>query len=324
MPEVLAPWLDPAWQVLLQRHRSGKLPHAVMITGIAGIGKQALATHIAHTLLCELDEGSPCGRCSTCQLIHAQSHPDLKTIEPLEGDAFIKVDAVRELINWLQLTAQYDAYKVAVVNHAHAMNRNAANSLLKTLEEPASRAFLLLLTDAPGSLPATIRSRCQAISLSPGPTDVAVQWLEAQGIEQAATTLSLAGGGPFRALSMAESEFPEQRSRLLKAWSDIVLGKASIARAVESVSDLPTPQCLKCFVSWTCDIVKLNANASAGIRHEPDREALQALSGALRTENWFALYDQMCRLHRIDSTSFKTQAVLEGLFADIRLKQVTD
>nr|MBX2826063.1 hypothetical protein [Gammaproteobacteria bacterium] len=123
--------------------------------------------------------------------------------------------------------------------------------------------------------------------------------------------------------SMADSDFPEQRQRLLKAFGDIVLGQSSIARAVESISEIPTALCLRSFSSWTTDLIKLEADPMATIGHEPDRDVISAWVGSMQTDDWFSLYDQICRLHRIDSTSFKTQTVLEGLFADIRLKQVT-
>lgn len=319
----LAPWLQSDWDNIHQRYQQGKLPHAVLVTGINGIGKRAFATHMSNTLLCENPSASACDTCSACLLRLAGSHPDLKEVAPLEGDAFIKVDAVRELIQWMQLTPQYDGCKIAIIDQAHAMNRNAANSLLKTLEEPSKRAFIVLLSDAATSMPATVRSRCQKITLSLTDSGQAVAWLRAQSVHDPETALSLARNGPFHALALVESDFPEQRQRLLSAWRDIVLGKVSIERAVDSIKDLPTQLCLRTFSGWTTDLARMAASPSARIGHEPDRETLQPLIGALKSEDWFSLYDQMLKLYRIDSTSFKTHTVLEGLFADIRLRYST-
>lgn len=324
MPDpTLAPWLKSAWTNLHQRYRDGKLPHAVLVTGVNGIGKRVFANHIADALLCEKGEASACKACPACLLRLAGSHPDLKEIAPLEGDAFIKVDAVRDVIQWLQLTPQYEGCKIAIIDQAHAMNRNAANSLLKTLEEPSARAFIVLLSDAATSMPATVRSRCQKLQLALTDSQQGIDWLRDQSVPDPEVALSLARNGPFRALALADSDFPEQRQRLLAAWRDIVLGKASIERAVDSIKDLPTQLCLRTFSGWTTDLARMAASPGASIGHEADRETLQSLSGALKSEDWFSLYDQMLKLYRIDSTSFKTHTVLEGLFADIRLRYST-
>ncbi|MBX2826401.1 MAG: DNA polymerase III subunit delta' [Gammaproteobacteria bacterium] len=331
MPDrLLAPWHEGPWSTLYQRYRDGKLPHAVLINGVDGIGQRVFANHIADALLCEelskqaaIEGVAACGKCSACQLRLAGSHPDLKEVAPLEGDAFIKVDAIRDLIQWMQLTPQYEGNKIAIVDQAHAMNRNAANSLLKTLEEPSARAFIMLLSDAATSMPATVRSRCQKVTLKLTDTAQAVDWLRQKSVPDPEVALSLARNGPFLALELAESDYPEQRQRLLTAWRDIVLGKASIERAVESIKDLPTQLCLRTFSSWTTDLARMTTSSDAPIGHEPDRETLLSLCGALKTEDWFSLYDQMLKLYRIDSTSFKTHTVLEGLFADIRLRYST-
>lgn len=318
----LPPWLYDDWVSLFQRFEKDRVPHALLIEGTDGIGKSLFAEHIAKTFLCtnaSLD-GS-CGMCTPCQLFQAGTHPDFTRLTPVDSESNIKVDAVRELISWLQLTPQYDSYKLAIVTPADSMNRNAANSLLKTLEEPASQDLILLTTDSAGSLPATIRSRCQRIHLRVREPDIALDWLAAQGVTSADSALSLAGGGPLLAATMNHSEWLENRQRLSRVWQDILLGKASIARSVEAISDLPTTVCLSAFASWVADITKLRADINATIRNQDVRETLVALRSCLCAEDWFTLYDQLLTLNRIDSASFKTQTVLEGIFADIRLKQ---
>jgi len=123
------------------------MPHALLLEGPAGIGKQAFAQFVTDALLCEKTASvGACGDCAVCSLTQTGNHPDISYTQPLGDSDVIKIDQIRELVTWLQLTPQYHSYKVAVISPADAMNRNAANALLKTLEEPASKDFCLQLS----------------------------------------------------------------------------------------------------------------------------------------------------------------------------------
>ena len=140
------PWQLQEWQQLSQQIAAKKLPHALMFAGAKGIGKRHLAEALAQLLLCLSPiEGTPCGKCRGCMLNKAQNHPDLIVISPEEGAKGIKVDQVRALIEDLGKTAQQGGYKVVVLEPAEAMNANAANALLKSLEEPAASTLLILV-----------------------------------------------------------------------------------------------------------------------------------------------------------------------------------
>ncbi|ASJ74866.1 DNA polymerase III subunit delta' [Granulosicoccus antarcticus] len=313
------PWLREDGAALMERSRQGRLPHALLLNGIDGIGKRAFAQWLAESLLCrKRTETGACGSCESCRQLLAGSHPDFRKLVPEGANATIKVDPVRELVEWLQLTASEGSYRVALLEQADTLNRNAANSLLKTLEEPGDHAVLILSATRTGALPATIRSRCQKITLKMHDRPAAIEWLS-QNMEGAAETALLeAGGGPYAALNMQNKEFQDARELLLKAWKDLFEHKGSVGRISDSLSNLDTSLCLATFSRWALLAVKQEANLPAGA--DPDvSSVISETRHRLSNETWFTIHDRLLQLHRSDSASFKTQTVLEGIFADIRL-----
>ena len=149
-----------------------------------------------------------CVRAVIC-LMH-KTHPDFIEVAPEASAKMIKIDQIRALRSDLVLTHQYGGYKIALIGPADAMNINAYNSLLKTLEEPAPGVILILLTSRPASLPATIRSRCQKLALPMPEQEVAQTWL-AQQIDEPAVPLSIARGAPLAALRLIQEDVLSQR-----------------------------------------------------------------------------------------------------------------
>ncbi len=200
------PWLEPVWQQINRVRLQSRLPHAMLLTGGQGVGKKLLTDRIVHALLCESpnEQGKPCGKCAPCGWLEAGTHPDLLVLEPEEAGKAIKVDQVRSLAAGLGITSHGGRYKVAVVRPAEAMNINAANSLLKTLEEPTANTLLVLSSATPGRLIPTVRSRCQQIQVPLPPQQQALDWLARHNLEgeEAMDSLLLAGGGPLYALTL--------------------------------------------------------------------------------------------------------------------------
>ena len=212
----LYPWLTPVWQDLLKRQQNG-LPHALLFTGLKGVGKHALSAHLAQWLLCQnariqqLTE--PCGQCHSCNLWRAGSHPDFLECTPEEGSRQIRIDGVRRLNDFLAQTPQIGRCQVVVLRPADVMNMNAANALLKTLEEPAGESYLLLETERFGSVLPTIRSRCQRVALPIVSLAEAHAWLVAQGQEAdaALTALQMYPGAPLAALAWLTADGGQQQ-----------------------------------------------------------------------------------------------------------------
>ena len=206
--------------------RTARLPHALLIHGVQGIGKLALAERVAQLLLCESAEPAnrPCDKCDGCRWFLGGNHPDFRRLEPEalapqpepaaeeegEGPAKrgkpsneIKVDQVRALADFVNLRSYRGRLRVALVHPAEDMNVSASNALLKGLEEPPAGAVFLLVSHRPARLLPTIRSRCVSVPVPLPDREVALAWLAAQGVKDAARWLSYAGGAPLRALEYA-------------------------------------------------------------------------------------------------------------------------
>ena len=157
------------WQ---DRVAHGRLPHAVLLTGSKGVGKRSAAAWIAQRHLGISETPLP------VYPVPLLEHSDMRWISPPDGKQAIGIDQIRELVAEMSMTSYQGGGKAAVIDPADAMTNNAANSLLKTLEEPSGDALLILIADRKGRLPATIFSRCQRIDV-PAPTEAdALQWLD--------------------------------------------------------------------------------------------------------------------------------------------------
>lgn len=210
------PWLDAP----LRQALAASTAHALLIHGPAGIGQFELALTLAQAWLCEAADASaarPCGRCASCRLVQAHSHPDLLVLlpealrEPLgwlfgEPDPAkkpskdIRVDEVRAAVAFSQSTSARGRFKVVVLYPAERLNLVAANALLKTLEEPPGDTRLVLAGSAVDALPATVRSRCHRVPIALPSAVQGAAWLAAEGIAQPEVLLAAAGGQPQQAL----------------------------------------------------------------------------------------------------------------------------
>ncbi|MHB8810203.1 MAG: DNA polymerase III subunit delta' [Desulfobulbaceae bacterium] len=206
---------------MLQRALTGgQLAHAYLLTGPDGVGKATAARAVAATLLCrEETSAAPCGRCPGCLKFASANHPDFLHIRP-EG-AVIKIDQVRELKKALAFPPLEARLRVTLLEEVHTMRREAANSLLKVLEEPPPDNLLLLTADEAEPLLPTILSRCQVIPFSPLPLAATIEILLRMhpGLDQesAATLAELAAGSPGRTKDMNHAE-------LLQLHRDIQAG----------------------------------------------------------------------------------------------------
>lgn len=179
----LLPTATAAWDHLRQAQQQARLGQSLLLSGGPGLGKAALAEALIAALLCEQspsDDLQACGVCRCCHLLSVGNHPDLLRVGPEEEGKAIPVDAVREASIFLQCTPQVAARRILYLAPAEAMQHAAANALLKTLEEPGPRAQIILLSHQASRLLATIRSRCQKITLRPLPEADLLTWLTQQ------------------------------------------------------------------------------------------------------------------------------------------------
>jgi len=315
------PWSLETGRAVLARDAAGRLPHAILLGGAAGVGKRAFARWLTEALLCRARTADgACGTCPSCRQLLADAHPDYRTLAPDGASETIRIDAVRELVDWLQLTARGDGYRLALLLGADTLNRNAANALLKTLEEPGERGLLVLVADRPAALPATVRSRCQRLVLDARDRAAALAWL-GERVGDAEAALVRARGRPFAALELVDETHEREMALLLAAWRDLFLHRASVGRIVDSVADLATERCLHAFSRWTALALRHRTGLALGTDAELGagvEEVVIAVAPRLETVDWFTVHDMLARLHRLDGASFRTRTVLEGLLADIR------
>jgi DNA polymerase-3 subunit delta' len=225
LPQPPYPWLGTVWQVFVTRVGQARLPHALLIVGQSGLGCVDLAKAMAQYLLCMAPTpAGSCGKCRACQLLRADTHPDLLWIRPEEGAQGIKVAQIRDMTEFTSKTAQQGGRKLIILSPADAMNTNAANALLKSLEEPSGDCVFLLVTEQPAFLLATIRSRCSRIPVSPPEASEALRWLERNRVADAETLLSAAGGRPLRVMEWLANDFWEQRRQLEQELRQLLAG----------------------------------------------------------------------------------------------------
>lgn len=308
-------------------------PHALLLTGPRGIGKRALADYLAQALLCEQPsaDGSPCGVCASCGYVANSQHPDLRVIEPLQYDEdgnaspvdAIVVDRIRELIEFVQLTSHRRGAKLALIYPAETMNTQAANALLKTLEEPPPGTHLLLVSHQPGRLPATILSRCQ-VKTAPRPTrEQAAQWLEGEGIEAASRVLAQAGGAPLLALGLADPALQREAQILLaelarpERLSPVAVGaRLEASPRDERKSKLGDAQFW--LITWTADLAAVCSGGEARF-HPEHADALRRLSPRVVKLSLFRYYQSLLRQRGLLGHPLQPRLVVEALLFEYRL-----
>jgi DNA polymerase-3 subunit delta' len=319
----LYPWLTDSRAALAVRLERGDLPHALLITGQPGVGKLALAEYLAALLLCEQrsTEQAPCGVCPGCRMVAAGTHPDRLTVT-LEVDektgkqaATIKVDQVRWLAERLSLSSHRTGYKVVVLFPAEAMNSNAANSLLKTLEEPTDKTVLVLVCASPAQLPATIRSRCQQVRIPVPDATLAADWLAQQrpGVE-AGQYLQLAGGAPLAALQLAEAGVANDRRQQLRSLVEMLEGRLDPLVVAAQWGRDEQLQAVHWLQGWLMDLVRIRLSGnSAAIRSVDLADVLQRLAGRLDARDLFRQLEQINRVLRVADGVLNRQLMVEEI-----------
>ena len=230
------PWQQAQWQRVAQQIEREQLPHALLLAGPPAVGKRIFAQALGAALLCRAPQyGAACGQCKSCLLLSAQTHPDWHWLAPEEMGKAIKIDQVRELVAQMSQTAQQGGRKLAVMAPAEAMNRNAANAVLKTLEEPTGTALLILISDAPGRLLPTIRSRCQRLDFPVPPREAVQNWLQpgAVSADKLQQALSEAEGRPLLARELLEGESFAVRRELGEEMAAVLAQKTSVLATAE-------------------------------------------------------------------------------------------
>lgn len=237
------PWQASEWRNLNTQLTDGQLPHALLLDGGQYSGTSQLALSLSRLLLCARAEGGlNCGRCHACELSAGGSHGDFRWVQPEGKSRVIKIDQVRELVRFSSMTAGFGVRKVMVLAPADSMNVNAFNALLKPLEEPASGTYIILVCHRMGSVPATIRSRCQILRLPVPDAEQCLHWLDKTTGDrrESEKLLSLAEGRPLLAQQLFDTGGAATFAARNFGLQALLLGEVTVPQAVALWADADT------------------------------------------------------------------------------------
>ncbi len=279
---------------------SGRLAHAYLFLGPAGVGKATTARALAAALNCAqpAEDGDACGVCPSCKRLNAGTHPDFLVISPEGSQAQIKIEQIRELRRLTGYPPLGGGWRVVLIKPAEALsalNDAAANALLKTLEEPPSRHLLVLTGRGEADLLPTIVSRCHKLAFAPLPTALIIRELASRrglATPQAALVAALSGGSLGRALALDPEELIKQRDQVLAELDSFKQGAATAVldwaqRLTKNRADLDNFLLLAQL--WYRDLLLTHFQAPDNLlAHQDLRPALSREQAAGRPKTWFA------------------------------------
>jgi DNA polymerase-3 subunit delta' len=335
------PWHDNAWEALQSLKPRGV--HAILLHGARGIGKKSLGFDLAQAALCESPQatGRACGKCTGCKLMEAGSHPDFRFVLPEalkalrpghesaeseEDDAGnveepeksarasreIRIDQIRALSDFAFVATHRGGGRVVLLAPAESLNAPAANALLKLLEEPPAQTLFVLATDALDELPPTIRSRCVLVRIAMPTKAAALDWLAAQGVENADAALAAAGGAPLAAWEVAngQSLAPDQSALLLDVLErGDSLEPAEIARRIPR--DMPIAPAIAIMQRWCWDL--LGYRTAGTVRYHPlQRSGIERLSRKIDPDELWRWAESLARAQASREHPLNSRLVLES------------
>jgi DNA polymerase-3 subunit delta' len=284
--------LGHKWAVDLLRNHivKGRIGHAYLFTGPQGIGRRTLALKLAMALNCPqpVSPGIPCCECRSCKLFESGGHPDLTIVQADHIGGNLKVDQIRELQHTLSLTPYEAKYRVALLLRFEEANPNAANAILKTLEEPQSQVVMMLTAQDSESLLPTIVSRCEILRLRPLALEtISIELLSKFDTETEKTRLAahISGGRPGLALQLLQNpNIMERRQTWLEDLSHLLLSKRverfSYAEVAAKMDD-PIEDLLQIWSSFWRDVLLINSGSSVHITNLDWKTEIETLAEAI-------------------------------------------
>jgi DNA polymerase-3 subunit delta' len=314
--------------------RTQRVAHAYLFAGPSGIGKSLLALRMAQALLCEQQTGDPCLQCRTCRRIERESHPDVRVAsmatqasaakaEEAVRQKELKIATIREWQRDLALRPYEASRRILILHDAERLSEEAANAMLKTLEEPPDYATLLLVAHSNDLLP-TIVSRCRVLRLRPLPRDQIAAALRARGAspEQADTLAAWSNGRIGWAINLLNDPAAQatRRERL-----DVFIGlhEADMAAALQwaeqrakeyrSGDQATVLEWLDLWQSWWRDILFVGANCAEAVTNIDRRATLTRLAQQIPPAAAFAFLQQIITVSQQLHENVNPQLAIEHL-----------
>jgi len=239
-------WHQPLLQQWQQCLTQQKIPHAILLHGQPGLGKQQLVKSMLQLLWCETHQA--CGACRHCHWLQQNTHPDCLWLQPEAPGKAIKIDDIREATQWLQLSPLHSQKKVLVIQAAENLNIASSNALLKSLEEPPDSGFIILISEIPEQLLLTIRSRCQKWRIPMPEKNTLTSWLQTKtGLKKVAEDLLEMGLGPYALLQEFSPEQTEMREKITEVFVAVSERKIYFITAAEKLKEYSPQEILRYF-----------------------------------------------------------------------------
>ncbi|MED1914066.1 DNA polymerase III subunit delta' [Bacillus thuringiensis] len=270
-----------AQELLYHSLRNERLAHAYLLAGPKGSGKKQMALHLAKSLFCSEREADACGACVTCRRIEGGNHPDVLFITP--DGASIKIDQIRSLQKEMAMRAVESSRKVYIIEHVDKMTTQAANSLLKFLEEPPAGVLALLLTEHSHAILPTILSRCQIVQFSPLSAESIAEKLRAEGVLAGmAQVASHITTNVEEAMTLSQSEsFAQLRNLVIQLVQECKQRNSSALLTIHDMlqksdkSKEELPLFLDLLILWLRDILYLQVGRHAHLINSDQQDVLQ-------------------------------------------------
>jgi DNA polymerase-3 subunit delta' len=305
-------------EVFRRSVRSGKTSHSYIFEGIPGCGRKKTALALIQALFCPAVDDDACGVCASCRKISGGNHGDIHFIEPLPDKRDISIEQLRELQRELSLRPYEAPRKACILEPAERMSVNAANSLLKTLEEPPGNALIILLTENADMLLPTIRSRCQLIRFSSLSTENVRLLLEQSGVTADVADLlaPLSEGSMQRVGELDNEALAERREKLITHLATLDLGRiSSIFDTAEELAGNrdETLASLDLLLSFARDTVYLNAGCSE-IVNTAIRPSLETFAARFTLERALQMLGDIMETRRAVQRNANNKLALDCLF----------
>ena len=269
----LLPWQAPLWRLAAQAIEQDRLGHALLLSGLNGTGKRVFARVLAAALWCKTPRPGrlPCGQCGDCRQVLSEAHPGYSAVRVEEDKRDISIEAVRNLCERMGMTSHDGRSKVAIIDPADALNRNGVNALLKTIEEPPPRSHVLLISERPLALPATLRSRCQQLRFAIPARQEALAWLAHSGAAapaEATAALDAAHGAPLLARQLIQDKSLELQKSWRAALLDLAAGRSEPLKAAADVGEAQAAAFLRWLYGWLLHLLRAGLVAGSGAEVE--------------------------------------------------------
>ncbi len=318
-----------AIRILKDELDSGRIHHAYLFTGKEGVGKQSLALEFTKAILCQEQGVGACDKCLTCRKIDHSNHPDVRIINIEEGNS-IKIDQIRELQTDIAYKPYESHRKVYIITDADKVTTEAANSLLKTLEEPPDYGVIILLAEEVDKLLPTVISRCQQIQLNKISDSIIEKEIEKYGLEEEVSKLiaRLADGSLGRAIRLLDDgDFLENRKQILNTLYKLPeLSAVDIFKQVDFIisildkkDDFPL---FYLILSWYRDIILYNQGYDREIVNSDCYKWIKLQSEYYSLEELISIVELVNNIKRYLGRNVKKDLALQVLLFKIRAKRV--